>query len=201
MGVATAASSTISESPAGPAEAGTPVRQPPLRQRSVIRQTLGFVFSPLETHVDAQRRFGDVWSIRIPARNDFAVTCHPDHVKALVTAGERDAPRVGEHDDRARRREDPDVALLSDRHVHTGWLDEVDPPDGGPRCADRVQPAGRRVHDQHARVPQLGPARRPDLLPDRVERLGDARLVLAHDHDRQRRAARAGVRRVPAAPH
>lgn len=94
MGVIAEASSALSESPAGPVEPGTRVRLPPLRQRSVIRQTLGFVFSPLETHLGAQRRFGDVWSIRIPARDDFAVTCHPDHIKSLVTAGEQQAPSI-----------------------------------------------------------------------------------------------------------
>jgi cytochrome P450 len=95
VGVVTARELAYTPSPAGPAEPGAAVQCPPVREDSKIRQTLGFVFQPLRTNLDAQRRFGDVWSIRILTEAEpFAVTCHPDHIKALVTAGEQTAPSM-----------------------------------------------------------------------------------------------------------
>ena len=43
----------------------------------------------------AQRRFGDVWQLRVPTRAEaFTVTCHPDHVRSLLTADPADAPSL-----------------------------------------------------------------------------------------------------------
>jgi cytochrome P450 family 135 len=43
----------------------------------------------------AQRRYGDVWRIRVPTRTEaFVVTCHPDHVRSLLKADPADAPSL-----------------------------------------------------------------------------------------------------------
>jgi cytochrome P450 len=46
-------------------------------------------------NIGAHRRFGDVWTLRIPTRREgFAVTCHPDHLKSLLKASPGDAPSL-----------------------------------------------------------------------------------------------------------
>jgi cytochrome P450 len=56
-------------------------------------QGIGFGTRPLGFNLHAQRRFGDVWQMKLPTRTDrFVVTSHPDHVKSLFTAKPDDAP-------------------------------------------------------------------------------------------------------------
>src|SRR5207302_9255947 len=80
-------------SPAGPVEGGTPVAMPPAVGLPRLLQGAGFGLRPLGFNLNNQRRFGDVWQMRLPTRADaFVVTCHPDHVKSLFTAKPDDAP-------------------------------------------------------------------------------------------------------------
>jgi cytochrome P450 len=45
--------------------------------------------------LNSQRRFGDVWQIRVPTRSEgFVVTCHPDHLRSLLKADPADAPSL-----------------------------------------------------------------------------------------------------------
>jgi cytochrome P450 len=80
-------------SPAGPVEQATPIAMPPAIQLPRLIQGMGFGLRPLGFNLSNQRRFGDVWQMRLPTRRDaFVVTCHPDHIKSLFTANPDDAP-------------------------------------------------------------------------------------------------------------
>ena len=66
---------------------------PPAIQLPRLIQGMGFGLRPLGFNLSNQRRFGDVWQMRLPTRRDaFVVTCHPDHIKSLFTANPDDAP-------------------------------------------------------------------------------------------------------------
>jgi cytochrome P450 len=46
-------------------------------------------------HLGAERRFGDVWTLRLPTRRSgFVVSCHPDHLRSLLKADPADAPSL-----------------------------------------------------------------------------------------------------------
>ena len=80
-------------SPAGPVDNDTPIAPPPAIQLPKLVQAMGFGLRPLGFNLGNQRRFGDVWQMRLPTRRDaFVVTCHPDHIKSLFTAKPGDAP-------------------------------------------------------------------------------------------------------------
>jgi cytochrome P450 len=80
-------------SPAGPVERDTPIAMPPGIPLPRLLQGAGFGLRPLGFNLSNQRRFGDVWQMRLPTRSDaFIVTGHPDHVKSLFTAKPDDAP-------------------------------------------------------------------------------------------------------------
>jgi cytochrome P450 len=80
-------------SPAGPVDAGTPLALPPAIELPQLVQAMGFGLRPLTWNLHNQRRFGDVWRMRLPTRRDaFVVTCHPDHIKSVFTAKPDDAP-------------------------------------------------------------------------------------------------------------
>jgi cytochrome P450 len=82
-------------SPAGPVDPGTPVRMPPRLAIPGLLQGLRFARRPMTFALGSQRRFGDVWQIRVPTRTEaFAVTCHPDHVRSLLKADPADAPSL-----------------------------------------------------------------------------------------------------------
>ena len=50
---------------------------------------------PYEAARADQRRYGDVWTMRLASRADtFLVTAHPDHIRALMTADPADAPSL-----------------------------------------------------------------------------------------------------------
>lgn len=60
-----------------------------------LAQTLGFVRNPLAAALGNYRRYGDVWQLKLASRGEpFTVTCHPDHVKSLLTAKPDDAPSL-----------------------------------------------------------------------------------------------------------
>jgi cytochrome P450 family 135 len=66
-----------------------------MRRGGRLAQTVRFVSNPLGTSLATQRRYGDVWQVRLLSRREsFVVTCHPDHVKSLFTARPEDAPSL-----------------------------------------------------------------------------------------------------------
>jgi cytochrome P450 len=82
-------------SPAGPVDDGTPPRLPPTLNLPAALQGLRFAMRPMSFHLTTQRRFGDVWTLRLPTRrNGFVVSCHPDHLQSLLKADPADAPSL-----------------------------------------------------------------------------------------------------------
>jgi cytochrome P450 len=74
-------------SAAGPVDPGTAIHMPPAFALPGVLQGLRFARRPMTFALDAQRRFGDVWQIRVPTRAEaFVVTCHPDHLRSLLKA-------------------------------------------------------------------------------------------------------------------
>ncbi len=68
---------------------------PPALGLPATLQGLRFAGRPISFALAAQRRFGDVWQLRLPTRAEaFTVTCHPDHVRSLLTADPADAPSL-----------------------------------------------------------------------------------------------------------
>jgi cytochrome P450 len=60
-----------------------------------LLQGLRFALRPMGFHLGAQRRFGDVWQLRVPTRREgFIVSCHPDHLESLLKAKPADAPSL-----------------------------------------------------------------------------------------------------------
>jgi cytochrome P450 len=92
---APAATPAAPPSPAGPVEPGTPFTMPPGLGVPGVLQGLRFAGRPMSFALNAQRRFGDVWQIRVPTRSEaFVVTCHPDHLRSLLKASPGDAPSL-----------------------------------------------------------------------------------------------------------
>jgi cytochrome P450 len=82
-------------SEAGPVNPGTPIHMPPAIGLPGVLQGLRFARRPMTFALGAQRRFGDVWQIRMPTRSEaFVVTCHPDHLRSLLKADPADAPSL-----------------------------------------------------------------------------------------------------------
>jgi cytochrome P450 len=68
---------------------------PPGSGAPAALQGLRFARRPMTFALSAQRRFGDVWQIRVPTRSEaFAVTCHPDHLRSLLKVDPADAPSL-----------------------------------------------------------------------------------------------------------
>ncbi len=82
-------------SPSGPVRASEPTRLPPGATMPPLVQTIRFGARPRGFNLRAQRRYGDVWQLRLLTRKDpFVVTCHPDHFRSLMTADPDDAPSL-----------------------------------------------------------------------------------------------------------
>jgi cytochrome P450 len=74
-------------SPAGPLAADAPdLPLAPMLPLSRARQTLRFGVRQIEFVFRARRELGDVFGFDAPVPYDVTFTCHPDHVKALMTA-------------------------------------------------------------------------------------------------------------------
>ncbi|MGH2915327.1 MAG: cytochrome P450 [Solirubrobacteraceae bacterium] len=87
--------SAVPASPAGPADQESPTAPPPGLDLPPIAQALRFVARPMALHINAQRTFGDVWTLRLPSqRSGWIVTSHPDHLRSLMTANPADAPSL-----------------------------------------------------------------------------------------------------------
>ena len=106
-------------SPAGPVDAGTPIAMPPAVRLPRLLQGAGFGMRPLGFNLNNQRRFGDVWQMRLPTRADaFVVTCHPDHIKSLFTAKPDEAPSAtGESPLRPILGPNSVLTLIGPRHM------------------------------------------------------------------------------------
>jgi hypothetical protein len=82
-------------SPAGPVDTDTPPRLPPGLDAPPAVQGLRFVMRPMSFALGGFRRFGDVWTLRVPTQPaGFVITCHPDHLRSLLTADPGDAPSL-----------------------------------------------------------------------------------------------------------
>ena len=109
----------VPPSPAGAVDAATPISMPPALRLPRLLQGAGFGIRPLGFNLSNQRRFGDVWQMRLPTRADaFVVTCHPDHVKSLFTAKPDDAPSAtGESPLRPILGPNSVLTLIGQRHM------------------------------------------------------------------------------------
>jgi cytochrome P450 family 135 len=86
---------SFSRSRAGPADGEAPTSPPPGSRLSPFLQGLRFSARPMSFNIGAHRRFGDVWTLRLPTRREgFAVTGHPDHLESLLKATPADAPSL-----------------------------------------------------------------------------------------------------------
>jgi cytochrome P450 len=68
---------------------------PPIARGRPVIQTLRFGMRPIAFTLEAQRRHGDVWGLRLLSRKDpFVVTSHPAHAESLLKAKPADAPSL-----------------------------------------------------------------------------------------------------------
>jgi cytochrome P450 len=106
-------------SPAGPVDETAPVRLPPADKAPAWLQTLRFGDRPMAFNLNAHRRFGDVWQLRILSRGEpFVVTCHPDHIRSLLKAKPSDAPSLtGESPLRPILGPDSVLTSVGERHM------------------------------------------------------------------------------------
>ena len=82
-------------SQAGPVDPASPIHMPPGSGAPAPLQGLRFARRPMTFALGAQRRYGDVWRIKVPTRSEaFVVTCHPDHVRSLLKADPADVPSL-----------------------------------------------------------------------------------------------------------
>lgn len=110
---------SFAPSPAGPAD-GEPVTvAPPSLHLSPARQGLRFAARPMSFAIGAHRRFGDVWTLRMPMRPEgMTITCHPDHVQSLLKAKPADAPSLtGESPLRPILGPNSVLTSVGDRHM------------------------------------------------------------------------------------
>lgn len=106
-------------SPSHPVEPGTAIRWPAGSRRPMLAQTIRFLRSPYGSALEDQRRYGDVWTMRLASRADrFFVTSHPDHIKSVMTANPADAPSLT-HESPLRPLLGPNsvLTLVGDRHL------------------------------------------------------------------------------------
>ncbi|MGH2859634.1 MAG: cytochrome P450 [Solirubrobacteraceae bacterium] len=83
------------QSPAGPADASEVTGLPVGPTLPPVAQALRFSVRPMAFQLSSARRFGEVWTMRLPMRRGgFVVTSHPDHVRSLLSADPADAPSL-----------------------------------------------------------------------------------------------------------
>jgi cytochrome P450 len=79
-------------SPCHPVDPGTPLNPPPSTSGSKLSETLRFLRDPFNSALSDQGVLGGVWGMNLLANRDtFIATSHPDHIRAIFTAG-KDAP-------------------------------------------------------------------------------------------------------------
>ncbi len=106
-------------SPSGPADGEPLTAVPPELSLSPARQGLSFAARPMSFAIGAHRRFGDVWTLRMPMRPEgMTVSCHPDHLQSLLKAKPADAPSLtGESPLRPILGPDSVLTAVGDRHM------------------------------------------------------------------------------------
>jgi len=86
---------TVPESSsAGPAQAGEPLRRPPVLTDPRLLQVLRFTERQIELVFRARRELGEVFELHAGIRGGSVVTCHPDHARSLFTASPELVPSV-----------------------------------------------------------------------------------------------------------
>ena len=81
-------------SAAGPADGLAP-HPPPALDQPIYKQSLTFLRDPLEFHLGAARRMGDVWLTKLDVGDQkLVMTSHPEHARSLFTAKPEDAPSL-----------------------------------------------------------------------------------------------------------
>jgi cytochrome P450 len=110
---------SFAPSPAGPADDEPLTARPPSLELPPARQGLRFAARPMSFAIGAHRRFGDVWTLRMPVRPDgMTITCHPDHLASLLRAKPADAPSLtGESPLRPILGPDSVLTAVGDRHM------------------------------------------------------------------------------------
>ena len=106
-------------SPAGPVDDQPLTATPPGPPEPALRQGLHFMARPMSWLIGGHRRYGDVWTMRIPIHSTgFAVTCHPDHMASLMKAKPADAPSLtGESPLRPLLGPNSVLTSIGDRHL------------------------------------------------------------------------------------
>jgi cytochrome P450 len=106
-------------SPAGPADGNPLTATPAGPAEAPLRQGLHFAARPMNWLIGAHRRYGDVWTMRIPIHSaGFVVTCHPDHMASLMKARPADAPSLtGESPLRPLLGPNSVLTSIGDRHL------------------------------------------------------------------------------------
>jgi cytochrome P450 len=104
---------------AGPADDEPLSERLPGPSESALRQGLHFSARPMSWLIGAHRRYGDVWTMRIPIHSaGFVVTCHPDHMASLMKAKPADAPSLtGESPLRPLLGPNSVLTSIGDRHL------------------------------------------------------------------------------------
>ena len=140
-------------SPAGPADDQPLTASPPGPPEPTLRQGLHFMARPMNWLIGGHRRYGDVWTMRIPIRSTrFAVTCHPDHMASLMKAKPADAPSLtGESPLRPLLGPNSVLTSIGDRHLRQRKL--LLPPFHGEAIQQYVEMIGAVADDEIDRWP------------------------------------------------
>ncbi len=151
-------------SSAGPADA-PPTATPPGSGAAPLLQGLRFALRPMSFQLANLRRFGDVWTMRLPTRRGgFVVTCHPDHVESLLKARPADAPSLtGESPLRPILGPNSVLTSVGERHMRQRKL--LLPPFHG----EAVQRYVRMISDVAEREIDTWPSGEPFALAPRMQ--------------------------------
>jgi cytochrome P450 len=140
-------------SPAGPVDGEPLTATPPGPPEAALRQGLHFAARPMSWLIGAHRRYGDVWTMRIPIHSaGFAVTCHPDHMASLMKARPADAPSLtGESPLRPLLGPNSVLTSIGDRHLRQRKL--LLPPFHGEAIQQYVEMIGKVADEEIDRWP------------------------------------------------
>jgi cytochrome P450 len=140
-------------SPAGPVDDRPLTATPPGPPQTALRQGLHFMARPMNWLIGGHRRYGDVWTMRIPIHSTgFAVTCHPDHMASLMKAKPADAPSLtGESPLRPLLGPNSVLTSIGDRHLRQRKL--LLPPFHGEAIQQYVEMIGTVADEEIDRWP------------------------------------------------
>ena len=154
-------------SSAGPVAdpATPPTAPPPGPSVAPMLQGLRFSARPMSFHLANLRRYGDVWTLRLPTRRGgFVVTCHPDHLESLLKARPADAPSLtGESPLRPILGPNSVLTSVGERHMRQRKL--LLPPFHG----EAVQRYVRMISEVAEREIDTWPAGEPFALAPRMQ--------------------------------